>query len=183
MVALISDWLQLDADDDWVRYDAELALHQELAYASYLNISSVILPPPRNRAQIASYARIVNSALDSSFYLHISIRLPIYDAQFQFANGNISSLSVTDSASPPPLTPTLVLSPSSGGRKPSLVSLSDNTGDVFDGMWEMWDTIRTVCGYNTRLSLGTWYTSVLCLLTTSSTRSDSATPYHPWSLG
>ncbi|KAI0806015.1 PRMT5-domain-containing protein [Irpex lacteus] len=78
-VILVSDWLELDAPDDWVRHDAEIALLQELAYASYLNVHTAILPPPRNRDHVASYARAINAALASVSYMQLSVRLPIYD--------------------------------------------------------------------------------------------------------
>ncbi|KAJ7593057.1 PRMT5-domain-containing protein [Mycena floridula] len=203
VVAIVSEWLELDADDDWVRHDTEIALQQELSYAAYLNIGSVILPPPHvcNRAHIASYARIVNSVLENTPYVQISIRLPIYDAEgfgkdaaksspglstsssvpsgFIFSNGSISSASLSGSPSrspspfprsstmSPPWTPTLVVSPSKddglgpGMARKSSISLNElaaaattpSGADEFDAMWEMWDVIRSICGYNTRLSL------------------------------
>ncbi|KAG6900677.1 hypothetical protein C0993_004986 [Termitomyces sp. T159_Od127] len=101
VTVLLSDWLELDAPDDWVRNDAEIALQQELAYASYLNVQAAILPAPRNRDHVASYARIVNSCLKSAPYIHLSVRLPVYH--------------------------------------PSA--------------WEIWDLVRAICDYNTRLTL------------------------------
>src|SRR5258708_23558789 len=60
------------------------ALRQEVAYASYLNVQTVILPPPRHRSHVASYARAINECLKSTPYINFSIRLPIYDpAVFQ----------------------------------------------------------------------------------------------------
>ena len=48
------------------------ALKQEVAYASYLSIHTLVLPPPRNRKHIADYARAINAALDCSMYLQVS---------------------------------------------------------------------------------------------------------------
>ncbi len=81
VIALASDWITLDSADEWIRHDAELALCQEVAWAGYLNISTLILPPPRDRAHVASYARALNAAIDhiGSSQLWFSIRMPLYD--------------------------------------------------------------------------------------------------------
>ncbi|KAF8149849.1 shk1 kinase-binding protein 1 [Crassisporium funariophilum] len=150
VTAMISDWLELDAPDDWVRHDAEIALQQELAYATYLNIHTVILPSPRNRDHVASYARIVNSCLHKSPYLYLSVRLPIYNPDV-FQPG--SPISAFHPASPSGFTspvsafpPSLVISESGG---------TDNTNSQasLNATWEMWDVIRSMCDYNTRLTL------------------------------
>ncbi|EEB88196.1 hypothetical protein MPER_14103, partial [Moniliophthora perniciosa FA553] len=81
VTAIISEWLELDTEDDWIRCDAELALQQELTYASYLNIQTAILPPPRNRVYVTSYARIINSCLRNTPFMNLAVRLPVYDPQ------------------------------------------------------------------------------------------------------
>ncbi|CCM04304.1 uncharacterized protein FIBRA_06475 [Fibroporia radiculosa] len=130
VLVMVSDWLELDAMDDWVRHDSETALLQELAYASYLNIPCAILPPPRNRSQIAAYARAVNACLNAVPYTELSIRIPIYDPAMLHLS---------------PATPKPTASVSS-----STVLFSDEPSVA---TWEMWDAIRTVCDYNPRLSL------------------------------
>jgi protein arginine N-methyltransferase 5 len=81
VIAFASDWISLDARDEWVRHDAEIALYQEVAWAGYLNVQTLVLPPPRDRAHVASYARAVNASVDhiGSAQLYLSIRIPIYD--------------------------------------------------------------------------------------------------------
>ncbi|KAJ6505960.1 PRMT5-domain-containing protein [Mycena vulgaris] len=148
VTVLISEWLELDAADDWVRHDAEIALQQELAYASYLNIQTAILPPPRSRDHVSSYARTVNACLKNSPYMHISIRLPIYNPSVLEAHlspmpGSPSSAALRPS-SPVPTTPRLVVSDVGG---------TETQSGNLDGTWEMWDVIRTICDYSTRLSL------------------------------
>ncbi|KAF9236733.1 PRMT5-domain-containing protein [Melanogaster broomeanus] len=146
VVAIASEWLQLDSTDDWVRHDSGIALRQEVAYASYLNIHTIILPPPRNRSHVASYGRIVNECLKSTPYMHISVRLPIYDpAVFQ----------TKESPTPTPTTPSasssnfVIPTPS---PSISLRSSKAPEGEL-NATWEMWDVIRTVCDYNVRLTL------------------------------
>ncbi|KAI0956054.1 hypothetical protein AcV7_006562 [Taiwanofungus camphoratus] len=129
ILAIVSDWLELDAPDSWVRHDSEIALLQELAYASYLNIQAAILPSPRNRVHIASYARTVNACLNSIPYIQLSVRIPIYDPEVLRLSPSLTTSTATESCSP-------LLS-----DEPSIAT------------WEMWDTIRSICDYNSRLTL------------------------------
>ncbi|KAG6917003.1 hypothetical protein DXG01_004268 [Tephrocybe rancida] len=149
---MVSDWLELDATDDWVRHDAEIALQQELAYASYLNVRSAILPAPRNRDHVASYARIVNACLKNTPYINLSIRLPIYDPSVLKPSSPLLPLSASD--------PFLI--PEASGSKPaprlivpgsSSEKLSTTPESELNATWEMWDLIRSMCDYNTRLTL------------------------------
>lgn len=132
-IGMVSEWLELDSPDEGVRYDSEIALKQELAYASYLNMPAVVLPPPRNRLHVADYARAVNACLKSTTaYLHISVRIPIYDPRS-------ASTDTLSQQTPPENVPL-----SAHARAPD--------GDL-SSTWEMWDVIRSVCGYSPRLSL------------------------------
>lgn len=107
------------------------ALHQELSYASYLNIQVAILPPPRNRKHIAAYARAINSCLNTVPYIQISVLIPIYDPSvFQHSPLPTRLFAQGSSSSP------------SSYAQPSIAT------------WEMWDTVRTICDYNPRLSIG-----------------------------
>ncbi|KAF9521677.1 PRMT5-domain-containing protein [Crepidotus variabilis] len=157
IVAIISEWLELDSPDDWVRHDAEIALQQELAYAAYLNIQTVILPQPRNRDHVASYARIVSSCLTRLPYISLSVRLSVYDPSAMHPSGPLPN---NHPASPGPegfmSTPTT--SNANGIFPPSVVvSESDvmkqSSGGSLNATWEMWDLIRSMCDYNTRLTL------------------------------
>jgi protein arginine N-methyltransferase 5 len=92
---------------------------------------------------VADYARAVNNVLGSSTsFTQISIRIPISDPAELLnhpldARGSIGSLpSRTNSAR------------LSTGR----VGVTD-----LSATWEIWDVIRTVCGYNPKLSLSTFF--------------------------
>lgn len=163
---MLSDWLELDSQDEWVRCDAETvqssplppshggltwsfqALMQELAYASYLNVSVAILPPPRNRDHVPSYARAIHTCLDKIPYMHLSVRLPVYDPLvFQLA------ASTPRSGSP---TPSFGASPNGSSISTASsrsMSFTRTTEEEFNSTWEMWDVIRTICENNPRLSL------------------------------
>ncbi|KAI6096493.1 PRMT5-domain-containing protein [Pisolithus croceorrhizus] len=157
VLAMASEWLRLDSDDDWVRHDSAIALRQEVAYASYLNVHTIILPPPRNRSQVASYARVINDCLKSVPYMQFSIRLPIYDpAVFQSKESSSPQSHGHhgwSGASSPPHAPTTPKLPISNSYSPgSLRSTKAPEGEL-NATWEMWDIIRNVCDYNMRLTL------------------------------
>ncbi|KAF8625564.1 hypothetical protein AX15_005327 [Amanita polypyramis BW_CC] len=145
ITAMISEWLELDAEDDWVRHDAEIALRQEISYASYLNIQTVILPPPRNRSHVASYARIVNSCLEIPF-LNFSVRLPIYNPSVLRPETPTSGIIQAGTAKSANL-PTFLIS------RDAPHSLSSAPEGELNATWEMWDVIRSICDYDTRLTL------------------------------
>ncbi|XP_006459365.1 hypothetical protein AGABI2DRAFT_218502 [Agaricus bisporus var. bisporus H97] len=154
---MISDWLELDAEDDGIRHDAEIALQQELAYASYLHIQTAILPAPRNRSHVASYARVVNNCLKNTPYIYLSVRLPIYNPTIlhtqaappvqSYAGPGLGISPDVANASSSSL-PSLLVSP-----VPSSPSGSASSEGEMNATWEMWDVIRSICDYNTRLTL------------------------------
>jgi len=189
VTAIISEWLELDTDDDWIRLDTEIvsqtrlglfsdddvslrqALQQELSYASYLNIQTAILPAPRNRQYTACYARVVNACLQSSPFMNLAIRLPIYDpspTQDPLSPASPSSgrpllpspkVQRTSSLSSSlPSTPRLVVSQSSQNT-----SHPKTLEEQIDASWEIWDLIRSLCDYNPRLSLGQQYKNIIDL--------------------
>ncbi|TBU32510.1 PRMT5-domain-containing protein [Dichomitus squalens] len=144
IIPLISDWLELDATDDWVRHDAEIALHQELAFASYLNAPCAILPTPNNRIQVGSYARAINACLSSVPYMEFSVKIPIYDAVTV-----VQVPSRSPSPVPSPVEPSTSRFSSASSNDLAVGSPPESNLTT----WEMWDTIRTICGYNPRLTL------------------------------
>ncbi|KAJ3856112.1 shk1 kinase-binding protein 1 [Lentinula lateritia] len=156
VTAIISEWLELDAEEDGIRYDAEIALQQELAYASYLNIHTAILPPPRNRDHISSYARIVRACLSSAPYMNLAIRLPVYDTSILEPVAPLSPSSSSSSfrSSSAPSTPRLVVSGSADSLNRNRLSTTSAPLEAhIDAAWETWDLIRSICDYNIRLAL------------------------------
>lgn len=141
------------------------ALLQEVAYASYLNINTVILPVPRSRVHVASYARAVNACLAASSYTQFSVRVPVYDP-------SLVALPQVHSTPVPTLLPSpshLQLTPSSwpsqddgqGTGPPKVSQLPEpSEEDLWSSTWEIWDTIRSICNYSPRLSLSR---SFVCL--------------------
>lgn len=79
LLALASDWLELDSEVEGIRFDSELALKQEVAYACHLHVQNLILPIPRNPWNVVDYARALANLLSVPGYITYSIRMPISD--------------------------------------------------------------------------------------------------------
>jgi len=121
---------------------------QELAYASYLNVSVAILPPPRNRTHVPSYARAIHACLNKIPFMHLSVRVPVYDpAVFQLVASTPRAPSPSLSAS------TSSIASSASAMSSKSASFPHTTEEEFNGTWEMWDVIRTICESSPRLSL------------------------------
>lgn len=115
---------------------------------------TAILPAPRHREHIASYARSVNQCLKRNHFIQISVRLPIYDPDALNSYHESRKDRATYMASQPrsrasviaAATPRLVVSDISS----NLINSPEN---VLHATWEMWDVIRSICDYDPRLSL------------------------------
>lgn len=164
VVALASQWIELDSPDEGVRLDCELALRQELAYASYLGISNVIVPPPSSdparRPFLADYARAINSCLFSGSaetapagsWMTITVQLPISSphqlskilSRQSGKNGHGLTASTTAGST---------ASASSQASHASATSSAAQLRAEDDWAWETWEQIRQLCSYNTRLQI------------------------------
>ncbi|QRW04066.1 protein arginine N-methyltransferase 5 [Ceratobasidium sp. AG-Ba] len=123
IVGFASDWLQLDSLDEGVRYDSEIALRQELQFASYLGIVNIILPAPRRNHETTSYARTISDCLTASSissYINFSVRIPVCDVPPEEGSG---------------------------------AKGATGHDDELSATWEMWNTVRMVCGPTSRLSV------------------------------
>ncbi|WVO17813.1 hypothetical protein L204_105511 [Cryptococcus depauperatus] len=114
LVALASEWLEMDSPDEGIRFDSELALRAEFAHALYLSLPVLILPAPSlaNRAYLASYARAISSLLQmggSSASTQITIRIPISDPlELMHQTPAPGALAAPGSPSPMPSVPSYV---------------------------------------------------------------------------
>ncbi|CAE6461671.1 unnamed protein product [Rhizoctonia solani] len=123
VIGFVSEWLELDSQIEGVRYDSEIALRQELQYASYLGVTNVVLPPPRRGQEVTTYARAISDCLSSSTvspYMSLSIRIPVCD-----------------------------IPPEDGS---AAKGVSDHE-DELSATWQIWNTIKMVCGPTSRVSV------------------------------
>ncbi|GKA22946.1 protein arginine N-methyltransferase 1.5 [Tanacetum coccineum] len=99
VVGKISSWIDLDSEDDVLREDSEIALKQELAWASHLSLQACLLPTPKGNS-CGNYARCVNQILQNLNNMQLWLRIPLAksdddDAMMTSSDGTV--LEVTDS--------------------------------------------------------------------------------------
>jgi protein arginine N-methyltransferase 5 len=116
-------------------------LNIEIAYASFCGIGNIIIPGPRSYSSgstdndgLAQYARAIQEALAIGTYIQISIYMPMY--------GQEDHKELTGD-----------LLPFARHEKPADKSKDDKDIDLYE-TWDAWNFIRTVCKYNSRLSVG-----------------------------
>lgn len=136
VTALLSQWIELDALDEGVRLDAELALRQEMLYASYLGIQHVVLPAPSSdperRPFLSDYARAVRACLAGvPRTMRVSVRIPV---------------------SSPHILATMLMrqalkTPSGSTAMPAAAYLRTND----NWAWETWQSLQTLCAYDVQL--------------------------------
>lgn len=76
VVGKISEWIDLDAEDERLRLDSELTLKQEIAWASHVSLQACVIPAPR-RSFCGNYARVVNQILQGLTNMNLWLRLPL----------------------------------------------------------------------------------------------------------
>jgi len=146
IIGVISPWLELDSTDEGIRFDSEIALRQEVAYAAHIGINRILLPPPSSdpacRPYLADYARAIAGCLQSrgseapaaGHFMSMSIRLPI-SSPYNLAQTLLKNTAVLSSSG------------SSGSVSPAQLRSDD------DWSWQTWHVIENVCEYNSRLSV------------------------------
>lgn len=135
LVAVVSPWIDLGCPDPVIAHVSRQVLNLEVACASFCGISNIMLYGPQDSSQAVGFARAVREVLGFSPYLQAHILLAMNgDLEMDIGDGvHLSELSRYNdfdshddiSAQPEPF-----------------------------GVWELWNTIRSVCDYIPRLSIG-----------------------------
>jgi protein arginine N-methyltransferase 5 len=141
LVGYCSSWIDLGSPDPLISNISRQVLTMEVAFASFCGVTNIIIPGPRQYNSstatadgLARYSRAVQEALGVAGYVHVAIHIPMYPQK--------------DSSSIPLL----------GDMKPFtraeyISDDSDEDEELFDS-WDAWNVIRSVCKYNSRLSVG-----------------------------
>ncbi|KAI8339390.1 PRMT5 arginine-N-methyltransferase-domain-containing protein [Chlamydoabsidia padenii] len=86
VVGLLAEWLQLDSEDEDIRVNSELALKQELAWASHLGLLSVIFPK-LPKGNLSNTARSINHAVGSLSFTQLWVHVLINESD----NGGVKN--------------------------------------------------------------------------------------------
>lgn len=140
LVGHTSAWIDISSPDPLVANISRQVLTMEIAYAAFCGVNNIIIPGPRkfNSSSaaadgIARYARAIQEALAVAGYVQFAISLPMYSEAEGHAFEPLGDLD--------PFV-----------REEYQPEHSDSEHELF-GTWDAWNVIRSVCKYNTRLSV------------------------------
>lgn len=141
-IAVSSPWIDLASTDPVIAYVSRQVFNLEVAYAAFCGINNVIVRGPTEDGDAVQFARAVQEAIGLGPYLQLHLLMPMsVELESETPDGTyLGELATTNNEEMVEL----------GGK------------DDYD-VWERWDTIRTLCSYSQKLSLGTKY--IFALLT------------------
>jgi protein arginine N-methyltransferase 5 len=117
----------------------------EIEYAAFCGVGNVIIPGPRRHSNgrddtsgLVQYARAIQEALSVGTYVNVAIHIPMYDQGETHTKDPIGELAPF--------------------ARENYCSAIDQVNAAKDAelfsTWDSWNTIRSVCNYNSRLSVG-----------------------------
>jgi protein arginine N-methyltransferase 5 len=141
IIAYSSPWIDLCSPDPLISNISRQVLNIEIAYASFCGVANVIIPGPRNYSSrsidsdgLVQYARAIQEALMIGSYVQIAIHIPMYvSEEVKAITGDLRGLARTQRTE------------------------DSEDGDVEASLYETWDAwnlIRSLCTYNSRLTVG-----------------------------
>lgn len=144
LIGVTSSWIDLSSPDPVIADVSRQVLKLELAYAAFCGITYVLIPGPRmhNRADDGSgfvrYGRAILDSLALGPYMQLYVWMPLLDHSEDDSEdiGDLAAFS----------------------RQQFLGRAEDQSRrlDLF-GTWEAWNTIRSICKFSSRLSIGEYY--------------------------
>src|SRR5271168_4734758 len=141
VIAYSSPWIDLCSPDPLISNISRQVLNIEIAYASFCGIGNIIIPGPRTyesgSAQndgLIQYARAIQEALTIGSYVQLAIHIPMY------RHDEVKDL-------------TGDLLPFAREQRAHGKAKGSKEIDLYE-TWDEWNLIRTVCKYNSRLSVG-----------------------------
>jgi len=140
LIAYSSPWIDLCSPDPLIANISRQVLNIEIAYASFCGVGNIIIPGPRSYSSgstindgLIQYARAIQEALTIGSYVQMALHIPMY--------GSEEAKDLTGDLRP------------FARNMESEKAKSSKEIDLFE-TWDAWNLIRTVCKYNSRLSVG-----------------------------
>jgi protein arginine N-methyltransferase 5 len=138
LIAYASPWIDLCSPDPLISNISRQVLNIEIAYASFCGVGNIIIPGPRTRGSSATdndglvqYARAIQEALTIGSYMQMAIHLPMYGQEVpKDLTGDLLPFARDESSAE-----------------------RNRQVDLYEA-WDAWNLIRSVCKYNSRLSVG-----------------------------
>jgi len=184
MIGVTSPWIDLGSYDPITAHVSQQVLNQEIAYAAFCGMNNIIIAGPPSQqsgrmrqSDVVSYARAIAQALTVGPYLQLHISLPMHEVDIENKAPSFKSLA---SRVRPEFSGQKGTSNRRADEDPTV--RKDQAKDDWLSSWDVWDLIRSVCKYDTRLSIGTHIVNSISLLSllnsTSCLYQDNDFPNH-----
>lgn len=133
LVTFTAPWVDLSSPDPVIAHISRQVFHLEIAYAAFCGATTVVVPGPRlahGQNGVSHFARSIKEALAIGAYVNLHIQLPMDGTKSSTPDdlGDLARFAKSDSKS----------------AEANVTAWSS---------WEAWNTIRTICKYNNRLSV------------------------------
>jgi protein arginine N-methyltransferase 5 len=135
LVTFTSRWIDLSSPDPVIAHLSRQVFHLEIAYAAFCGVTTVVVPGPRlsyGQNGISQFARAIKEALSTGSYVQFHVQMPIDGAKGSAEDdaGDLAHFA-----------------------RPGHETNTQATQTHAWSSWEAWNTIRTICKYNNRLSV------------------------------
>jgi protein arginine N-methyltransferase 5 len=150
LITFTSSWIDLSSPDPVIAHLSRQVFHLEIAYAAFCGATNVVVPGPRlvhGQDGVSRYARAIKEALVNGAYIQLHVQLPM-DGTRSTEDNDLGDLARFARAEFEP-------------------SQQSKSIDAWSS-WDAWNTIRSICKYHSRLSIGTNDT-ILCLMSARKT--------------
>jgi type II protein arginine methyltransferase len=143
LVGVTSSWIDLSSPDPVIADVSRQVLKLELAYAAFCGLTYVLIPGPRMQSRaddgsgFVQYGRAILDGLAAGPYMQLYIWIPLLDHS-ENDKEDMGDLAV------------FAREQFSYRSEHSSLRL-----DLF-GTWEAWNTIRSICNFSSRLSIGSY---------------------------
>jgi protein arginine N-methyltransferase 5 len=138
LIGVVSPWIDLGCKDPLIANISRQVFHLEVAYAAFCGVSNILVPGPLVESDTIGYARVILEGLGLGPYVQLHILMPM---------SGESELEGTEAAHLSHL-----------ARSKYVPEATEDEDDEDEpepfSTWVTWDTIRNLCHYSTRLSLG-----------------------------
>ena len=141
LLAFSSSWIDLGSPDPLIAHLSRQVFNLEVAYAAFCGVVNLVVPGPRSSngtRGVAQYARAIKQALSTGAYVQVHILMPV-DSSKASAEEDLGDLARF--------------------VRPEYAGEANPMTDSF-ATWDAWNTIRSICKYNSRLAVGKETTSL-----------------------
>ena len=134
LVAIVSPWIDLGSENPIIANVSRQVLNMEIAYAAFCGINNIMVHGPISSSRDVQFARAVYEALGLGPYVQLHIMLPMTGELEQDYGDGVHLAEVAND------------------------SKADGDDELHNlelfGVWDTWNTIRTMCNYSHKMSIG-----------------------------